>query len=224
MEKRIIEALLQCPLFAGLSATEIKIALSGTGYKLVDYRKNDVYALAGMPCRYADIVVSGSLVCRMSSLSGKQVEVSRLRTGNMVAPAFIFAKDTSLPVSVETDTAVTLFRMSPAALKSLFDTDEQLRMNFIRTLSNIDVFLTRKMKVLSLFSIREKVASLLMDHVKEEGSHTIHLYRSRQEIADSFGIQKYSLLRVLADLEAAGAIKLNGREITVLDPGKLLMA
>ena len=60
-------------------------------YHVVKLPAHDVYALAGMPCRYVDIVVSGFLICRMASLSGKQVEVSRLHSGNLVAPAFIFS-------------------------------------------------------------------------------------------------------------------------------------
>ena len=54
----------------------------------------------------------------MAALSGKQVEVSRLHSGNMVAPAFIFSKDRSLPVSVETDGKVQLFRMRPGGVEA----------------------------------------------------------------------------------------------------------
>ena len=157
----------------------------------------------------------------MVSLSGKQVEVSRLRPGNLVAPAFIFAKDTTLPVSVETDSKVNILRMTPETLKTLIDKDEDIRMNFIHTLSNIDVFLTQKMKVLSLFTVREKVAYLLLERAGEQNSNTIHLERSRQEIADSFGIQKFSLLRVLSDFEKEGIIRVDGKTIEILDRNKL---
>ena len=157
----------------------------------------------------------------MVSLSGKQVEVSRLRPGNLVAPAFIFAKDTTLPVSVETDSKVNILRMTPETLKTLIDKDEDIRMNFIHTLSNIDVFLTQKMKVLSLFTVREKVAYLLLERAGEQNSNIIHLERSRQEIADSFGIQKFSLLRVLSDFEKEGIIRVDGKTIEILDRNKL---
>ena len=98
----------------------------------------------------------------------------------------------------------------------------KLRMNYIRILSNIDVFLTQKMKVLSLFTVREKVAYLLMERAGEQGSNEVHLERSRQEIADSFGIQKFSLLRVLSDFEKEGAIEIHGRTIKILDRRKML--
>ena len=217
-----MKALRSCPLFAGMSEIEIELTLGNVSHQLVSLPSHEVYALAGMPCKYVDIVVNGILICRMAALSGKQVEVSRLHSGNMVAPAFIFSKDRSLPVSVETDGKVQLFRMRPEELKRLIDMDETIRMNYIRILSNIDVFLTQKMKVLSLFTVREKVAYLLMERVGEQGSNEVHLERSRQEIAYSFGIQKFSLLRVLSDFEKEGAIEIHGRTIKILDRRKML--
>ena len=104
MNDFIMHALRQCPLFMGMSEVSIELALGSINYQIVSLEKRDVYALAGMPCRFADIVVKGSLVCRMASLSGKQVEVSRLQAGDIIAPAFIFAKDNTIPVSVETST------------------------------------------------------------------------------------------------------------------------
>ncbi len=221
MEDRIIQALCRCPLFAAMEPFEIEMTLSGIAYRIVNYNKHDVYALAGMPCKYADIVISGQLVCRMVSLSGKQVEVSRLREGNIVAPAFIFAKHNSMAVSVETEDETAVLRMSPTTLLYLLDRDDKIRMNFIRVLSNIDVFLTHKMKVLSLFTVREKVTYMLLEQAGRQGSDIIKLDKSRQEIADSFGIQKYSLLRVLSELAKNEAIRIEGKTITILDRKKM---
>ena len=221
MEQRVLHALTKCPLFAGMTSVEIEVSMAGVSYSIVNYDSHDIYALTGMPCKTLDIVVRGVLVCRMSSLSGRQVEVSRLREGNLVAPAFIFGKDNSMPVGVETDTDVTVLRMQKPVFRSLIGTNEQIRDNFIRILSNINAFLTHRMRVLSLFTVKEKVAYLLLERAGEQGSNVVHLSRSRQEIADSFGIQKFSLLRVLADFAKAGAIRINGREVTILDRSKM---
>jgi CRP-like cAMP-binding protein len=221
MEQKILDKLTNCPLFAGMSPVEIEIALSGVKWSTVQYDAHDIYAPANMPYQHLDIVLSGTLICRMSSLSGKQVEVSRLRDGNIVAPAFVFAKNNNMPVGVETGTPVTVFRMRKPEFEQLLRDNWQLSMNFMRVLSNINAFLTKRMRVLSLYTVREKVAWLLMERAGEQGSNVIHLFRSRQEIADSFGIQKFSLLRVLSDFQKEGAIKINGREITILDRQKM---
>lgn len=218
---QMMQVLQKCPLFAGMSTLSIDLALGNISYQIINFAPRDVYTLAGMPCRFADIVLSGSLICRMVSLSGKQVEVTRLRPGNLIAPAFIFAKNNSMPVSVETDSEVTLLRMTPQTLKKLIDDDADIRMNYIRSLSNIDVFLTHKMKVLSLFTVREKVVYLLLERAGEQNSNTIRLTRSRQEIADSFGIQKFSLLRVLSEFEKEGVIRVDGKTIEIIDRSRL---
>lgn len=218
---QMMQVLQKCPLFAGMSTLSIDLALGNISYQIINFAPRDVYTLSGMPCRFADIVLSGSLICRMVSLSGKQVEVTRLRPGNLIAPAFIFAKNNSMPVSVETDSEVTLLRMTPQTLKKLIDDDADIRMNYIRSLSNIDVFLTHKMKVLSLFTVREKVAYLLLERAGEQNSNTIRLTRSRQEIADSFGIQKFSLLRVLSEFEKEGVIRVDGKTIEIIDRSRL---
>ena len=218
---QMMQVLQKCPLFAGMSTLRIDLALGNISYQIINFAPRDVYTLAGMPCRFADIVLSGSLICRMVSLSGKQVEVTRLRPGNLIAPAFIFAKNNSMPVSVETDSEVTLLRMTPQTLKKLIDDDADIRMNYIRSLSNIDVFLTHKMKDLSLFTVREKVAYLLLERAGEQNSNTIRLTRSRQEIADSFGIQKFSLLRVLSEFEKEGVIRVDGKTIEIIDRSRL---
>ena len=210
-----------CPLFSGFEPKEIEDVLLKIFYRIVEIPAKEIYTLAGNPCKYADIIIDGEMIARMEGLSGKQVQIDRLQEGTLIAPAFIFAKDNAMPVNVETSRPTRLLRMAPSELKKLMDENERIRMNFIRQLSIINVFLTRKMRMLSLFSVREKVAYFLISAAQHQGSRTIRIDKSRQEIADMFGIQKFSLLRCLSEFEESGAICVEGREITILNSDKL---
>ena len=221
MEASMYEILTNSPFFNGLTAKEIKELLQTVNYKIVEYPAKEIYTLAGMPCKYADFILKGELISRMTGLSGKQVQIDRLKACVLIAPAFIFAKNNAMPVSVETAQHTTIMRMMPSELKHLIDTNERIRMNFIQLLSSIDVFLTQKLRMLSLFTVREKVAYFLMKAAKEQQSRTIKLSNTRQEIADTFGIQKFSLLRCLSEFEDNGAIKIDGKQITILNPDKM---
>lgn len=106
-------------------------------------------------------------------------------------------------------------------LKLLIDTDERIRWNFIQHLSRIDIFLSQKMRMLSLFSVKEKVAQYLIKMATEQQSRTIRLDVSRQEMADIFGIQKFSLLRCLSEFEEKGAIRIEGKTITILNSDEM---
>lgn len=221
MEVSTYEILTNSPFFNGLTAKEIKELLQTVNYKIVEYPAKEIYTLAGMPCKYADFILKGELISRMTGLSDKQVQIERLKACVLIAPAFIFAKNNAMPVSVETAQHTTIMRMMPSELKHLIDTNERIRMNFIQRLSSIDVFLTQKLRMLSLFTVREKVAYFLMKAAKEQQSRTIKLSNSRQEIADTFGIQKFSLLRCLSEFEDNGAIKIDGKQITILNSDRM---
>lgn len=221
MEISMYETLANSPFFNGLTAKEIQAILQTVNYKIVEYPAKEIYTLAGMPYKYADFILKGELISRMTGLSGKQVQIDRLKACILIAPAFIFAKNNAMPVSVETAQHTTIMRMMPSELKHLIDSNERIRMNFIQLLSSINVFLTQKLRMLSLLTVREKVAYFLMKVAKEQQSRTIKLSNTRQEIADTFGIQKFSLLRCLSEFEDNGAIKIDGKQITILNSDKM---
>ena len=187
MEDFVFAALEKCPLFAGIKRNTIDLCLSAVPHSIVDYDCYEVYALAGLPCQYADIVISGTLVCRMASHGGKLVEMTRLHEGHMIAPALLFSTDNSMPVSVETETKVKVLRMTKDSLLKLIDLDKQLRMNFIRMISDINVYLTKKTRMLSLMTVREKIAFYLNRRSKEQGSLTVTLDRSLDKDTDGDG-------------------------------------
>lgn len=211
MKESIFVTLQKCTVFEGFTPEEIREALSMVSYRMVELAARETYVLAGMPCRYAD------MIARMSGLSGKQAQIERLGESMLIAPAYIFAHHNEMPVSVETSKKTTLLRMRPSELKLLIDTDERIRWNFIQHLSRIDIFLSQKMRMLSLFSVKEKVAQYLIKMATEQQSRTIRLDVSRQEMADIFGIQKFSLLRCLSEFEEKGAIRIDGKTITILN-------
>ena len=156
MKESIFVTLQKCTVFEGFTPEEIREVLSMVSYRIVELAARETYVLAGMPCRYADIIVEGEMIARMSGLSGKQAQIERLGESMLIAPAYIFAHNNEMPVSVETSRKTTLLRMRPSELKLLIDTDERIRWNFIQHLSRIDIFLSQKMRMLSLFPSRRR--------------------------------------------------------------------
>ena len=61
MDDEILKTLELCPLFRGMTADHIEQLLNEISYKIVHFEKKDIYALAGYPCKYADIILLISL-------------------------------------------------------------------------------------------------------------------------------------------------------------------
>lgn len=222
MDKKVLKALQLCPLFEGLTADEIEQTMQNVSYRFVSFDKHDLYVLAGMPCRYADIIIDGEITARMGGSSSKFIQMASLKIGSLMAPAFIYAKDKTMPVSVETVRKTTFLRMTPEILHQLMKQDDRILINFIRQLSAISSFLARKVHILSLHTVREKVAIFLLEEARRNNSLSFTLKKSRQEIADSFAIRKFSLQRCMKEFADEGAIALDGKNVTILNKQQIL--
>lgn len=188
MERNILKALLLCPLFKGFTSEEIEHYMANAPYRLVRLDKKDNFTLTGEPSHHVDIVILGALNAKMFVSSGKSVRMTEKTSGSILAPAYIFSCDRSAPVTYEATKPTTLLRMSPATLRHLMNTNEQILMNFIQLVSNACGFLIKKVHMLTLHTVREKVAIFLLEEATRYNSDTFTLTRSRQEIADLFAI------------------------------------
>lgn len=217
MDIDTLQGLKQCPLFKDLDESEIIDLMHTIRYRVIRFHKGDMLACAGSVCQYADIIISGEMVAYITSPSGRIIRMTAHQSGKLLAPAFLFAIDNHYPVTVEATSDTSILRLSPADFEKLLHSDQSLMMNYIKLLSNIIAQLTKKVRMLSM-SVREKVSLYLMEQSRLQQTKNIILPLSRQELADHFGIQKYSLLRCLNELKQEGVIHVEGRHIHILSP------
>lgn len=215
MDIDTLQGLKQCSLFQDLTEPEIIDLMHSVRYRVVHYRKGDVLAFEGSDCLFADIIISGEMVASLIGPSGRIIRVAAHQAGKLLAPAFLFASDNQYPVTVEATAETTVLRLMPTDLEKMLNSDQRLMMNYIRMLSNIVCQLTKKVRMLSM-NVREKVSLYLKEQSRQQQTQNIFLPLSRQELADHFGIQKYSLLRCLNELKQEGAILVEGRHIQIL--------
>ena len=98
--------------------------------------------------------------------------------------------------------------------------NEKILTNFLTLTSNMTTFLSDKLQMISLKSLRYKLSIFLLEKTSPEKNYFI-LNRSRTQLAEYFGVQRPSLARTLKELEDEGIIKTDGRLVTVLDRSRL---
>lgn len=220
MDIDTLNGLKSCPLFKGLADNEVIDLMHRVHYRVQVYEKGDLLALAGDPCRHANIVVSGEMSAKLIGPSGRVVRMDLHHSGQLLAPAFLFAKDGHYPVTIEAEKSSRVLRIASADVQAMLETEPRIMMNLIGILSNNISFLTKKVGLLSM-TVREKVGSFIQAEMKRQGTNSIILNLSRQQLADELGIQKYSLQRCLHELQEEGAVHIDGKQIHVDNPGKL---
>ena len=215
MDIDTLRGLSACPLFKGLTDEELIDAMHRVRYRVLTYKKGALFAMAGDECLHADIIISGEMTATMMSPSGRIITLNMHHSGNMLAPAFLFAADNHYPVTVEAVIDTRVLRLGRTDMEKLIHSDSRIALNEIHILSNIVSFLTKKVGMLSM-SVREKVERYFKEEQNRQQSRHLRINLSRQALAEQFGIQKYSLLRCFKEMQEAGEILIEGRVVHLL--------
>lgn len=215
MDIETLEGIRKCPLFEGLTDNEIIDLMHAVRYRVIRLYKGDFLFVAGDDCLHANILIDGEVVAYLDGASDRHIRMSTFHAGNMFAPAFLFAQDRRYPVTVQATTNTKVLRILSTDFERLLEQDSRLSKNFTFILSNLIAGLTKKVGML-LSSVRDKIIFFLKEERRRQQSNTIQLSMSRQELADHFGIQKYSLQRALNELQESGAIRIDGKTIEIL--------
>ena len=218
MDTETLEGIRKCPLFEGLTDNEIIDLMHAVRYRVTRLFKGDFLFVAGEDCLHANILLDGEVVAYLEGASDRYIRMSTFHAGNMFAPAFLFAQVRRYPVTVQATTNTKVLRILSADFERLLELDSRLAKNFTVILSNLIARLTKKVGML-LLSVRDKIIFFLKEEQRRQQSNTIRLSMSRQELADHFGIQKYSLQRALNELQESGAIRIDGKTIEILSGG-----
>lgn len=92
---------------------------------------------------------------------------------------------------------------------------KQLTQNMLEIMSENNFMITRKLHIMSAFSLRERIAIWLLDAADEQG--VVNLQINREQLADFLGVARPSLSRELMKMQADGLIAVSGKKIMIKD-------
>ena len=201
-----IEKLSKAPVFEGCSLAMLEDMLASSGHRLRHKDEGSRIAYMGDELTDAVILVEGTVYSSMTNQEGKEIVVETLTGPIMLAPAFLFAKDSRFPVNVIAKTACTVLYIPKSAFRDWLHRDPQLMMNFIGIVSNRCQRLSQRLNDFALQSLKERVVEYLRLHQRID---------SVEWLAKVLGVARPSLSRVLSELKAEGAIErtLDGIEL-----------
>jgi CRP-like cAMP-binding protein len=207
-------------IFVGLNAESIVELLHNKPFRVKEYAKDDYVAYSHEVCNNLLIVVQGSVRGEMTDFSGKKLKIEDIMAPRPLAAAFIFGNENRFPVDIIANEASTIMVIPRDVLIFLLQHSQVVLKNYLNTISSRTQFLSNKIRFLSFKTIREKMANYILTNMAKE-SKLFTLPQSQTEMADFFGVTRPSLARTLSEMEAAGILRAERREITILDKEKL---
>ncbi len=210
-----------CPLFKGLSRREHDQFLDRNVKEVSRYQKGETIVLQGEPIHSVMLLVEGSVRTEMITMEGNVLNMDTLEAVIPLAPAFIYGTGKSYPVDVIAEEPCIFLKISKSAWLDEMANNKQLLTNFLTMNADFTFFLTNKLQMISLKSLRKKLATFFLEKTTVD-TDTFNLKRSRTRLAEYFGVQRQSLARSLKEMEDDGMILLKGRTVKVLDRNKLI--
>ncbi len=205
------------PYFTGLGDEELKrIQKQLLERSLV---KGEVLFLEGEPCRGLYLVTSGQIRIFKSSPEGKEQVLLVAKPGDSFNDVAVFDGGPN-PASASALEPATVYIIPGETLLSLV-ADCPAALAIIQLLAGRLRHLTMVVEDLSFRSVVSRLAKTLSElAVVEDGSLPLPRL-TQEEMAAMIGSVRDVVSRALKTLEKAGAIRVNGRRILVVDPDRL---
>lgn len=215
--------LMFCPLFKGVAPDEIGTLIAQVDYQKRRYNKGELIAQRGDDYQSLMIVLTGAVNAEMIDKTGKVIKIEELQSGMLLAAAVLFSNKPKLPVNITTLTETDILYLPKTSLVFLMQKSNPMLLNFLQMVSNRATFLTERIWFLSFKTIREKIAHYLIEQADRE-TDRFKMTLTQQQIADYFGVTRPALARSLAQLEEEQIIKIEHKELIILDRKKLMQS
>ena len=209
-----------CPLFSEIDKTEQEAFLTRLVSNKNVYEKGQTVARQGDEIKHLYLLVKGTVRTEMITQEGNLLEIEFIDAVRPLAPAFVFAQNNRFPVDVITIDECHFLLIPKDVWLSEMMRNETLLTNFLKLNSNMTVFLSQKLQMISIKSLKGKLSLFILEHTTEE-KKSFTLKRNRTQLAEYFGVQRPSLARTISELVEKKIIAIDKREVTVLKRDEL---
>ncbi len=216
----------KCPIFGDILLSEDPSIMDGIESKTKVYEKGDVVARQGDVCKGLYLLIKGSVKTEMINETGGVLSIEKIDAVRPLAPAFIFAKVNIFPVDVTATEKSEILFISKEDILKLFQRDTSFMERYIQFNANKAQFLSEKLQMLTIKTIKGKLAHYILTTLYRQQSadqnlklqkNVVSLDKNQTELAKFFGVTRPSLARILHEMEQEGLISVTRKEIEILD-------
>lgn len=192
-----INDLFLCPICRNIPLSERESFLNGLNYHLKTYKKGAFIARQEDPVEALYLLLSGSVKTEMISDAGTVLSIEIIKAPKPLAPAFLFAENNRFPVDVIALEACEVVFLPKKSVMLQLSSNEAFLRGYMAFNSNRTNFLSERIKLLSIKTIKGKLAQYILSRAR--GNHfTFEI--NQTQLAEYFGIARPSLARSLSEM------------------------
>jgi CRP-like cAMP-binding protein len=210
----------QCPLCSSFNPLDEEAFLENIQCMFKTYPGNLQIINQGQLCDSLYILVTGSVKTEMITENGNILGIEIIQAPRPLAPAFLFSDNNKFPVNVITLEEVEIAKIPKEEVVKIMMTNPDFMQKYLTHNANRTQFLTNRLQLLSIKTIKGKLAYFLVDNAKHT-NEPFFINRNQSQLAEYFGVTRPSLARSLSEMVHDGIIEIKKKQYKILDLNKL---
>jgi len=222
LSEPVLSLLTQCPVFKGLSRVELEELFKNSSFRINKFARGEMVVQAGDEVLFQRIVIEGSVKGEMVDFAGKVIKIEDIQPPRPLAAAFLYGSQNRYPVNIIANEPAKILSIPRDSFLHMMQGNGRVLENFLHAVSSRGQFLSGKIRFLSFTTIKGKIAQYLLDLSLRQGSETIMLPHSQSQLSELFGVTRPSIGRAMGEMNHAGLIRTEGKQVTILEKQGLL--
>lgn len=217
-QQRVLDLLSHAPIFRDLPPEDLARVAEGTSE--IRAERGRLLFQRGDPCVGFHIVVFGQVKLTVGTAAGAEKVVDIIGPGKSFGEALMF---TGRPyvVSATTLSDTYLLHVDRDTLFAELECDPQLARRMLAGLSMRLHMLVKDVEALTLHSATQRVIGYL-SHLEDDGaSRKVTLPAQKSLVASQLNLTPEYFSRILHELAEESLVRIDGRDIEILDPERL---
>ena len=218
-----MEVLRGCSLFAGLSGAQIGALLKEWQPVRRHFGRGETLLLAGYETHELGVVLDGEIEACKHTAGGAVLTITRMGAGGLFADILAGSRDAKSPVTVTAATEVTVlllpYRLLLRPGAALDAVHAAVLQNLIAAIAGKYFALDRRVELLMLRSVREKILHYLHTEAERMPDGTLRTPYARAGLAAYLGCERSALCREISRMRRDGILEVNGRLFRLLPEG-----
>lgn len=203
-------------LFRSKTEAEINRILSQIHTIVRSCSKNEIIVTEGEPAAMMGLVLSGTIEIQKIYSNGKSITVSRFTTGSTFGEAVVFSKSNVYPATVVSADSSSILLFPKEEILRMFALDSDILVTFMQNMSERLVLLNQKIEILSLGTLRQRIAYFLLKEAKKQKTERIHVPFNKRIWAEHLNSARPSLSRELCYMRDQGWIAFDDTTVDIL--------
>lgn len=221
--EQYLELILKSPLFSGIEQAELQRMLGCLGARKQKIIRGEAVFLEGDPAGLIGMVLEGGVQVVRDDVLGNRSLLSCAEPGELFAETFSCAGAAVMPVSAYAvkDSVLLLMdcRKMLTVCANTCGFHNRLIKNLLQVVAENNLMLTKKIRIMSKKTTREKLMAYLMEQAKQQKSAAFTIPLDRQALADYLGVERSAMSSELSKLRRDGVLETKGSYFRLHLPG-----